>query len=141
MDQKELALAGLAPAKGAYHSPIQVQKLFFLLDKNIPEIYGGPLFNFEPYNYGPFDKKVYQTLEELENEGLVDIDLKSVIRTYKLTELGQTKGDKVLSDLPEVAQKFMVEVSNYVRKLSFNQLVSAIYKAYPEMRVNSVFQG
>jgi hypothetical protein len=35
---------------------------------------------------------------------------------------------------------YIRQASEFVRSLSFTQLVSAIYKAYPEMRENSVFQ-
>ncbi len=140
MNQKELILAGLAPAKGASHSPVQVQKLFFLIDRNIPEEIEGPLFNFHPYNYGPFDKTVYDVLLDLTFEGLVDIIPQDLLICYKLTLKGQEEGENLLSDLPKSANKFIEQVSEFVRSLSFTQLVSAIYKAYPEMRANSVFQ-
>ena len=140
MNQRDIVLAGLAPAKGVFHTPVQVQKLFFLLDKNISDAYGGPLFDFRPYNYGPFDSKVYQVLEQLEKEGLVDIDLQYNWRIYKLTIIGQEEADRIFNGLPEVAKNFITDVSNFVRNLSFTQLVQAIYKAYPEMKENSVFQ-
>ena len=141
MDQKEIILAGLTPANGVIHTPVQVQKLFFLLDKNIPELYGGPLFDFQPYNYGPFDKAVYDVLRELTIEGYVDIIPQGSLTCYKLTASGQKEGEKLLSELPQSARKFIEEVSVFVRRLSFTQLVSAIYEIYPEMRANSVFQG
>ena len=140
MDQRKLVLIGLAPAKGALHTPVQVQKLFFLLEKKIPQVYGGPLFDFRPYNYGPFDSTVYQVLEELEREGLVDIDAQYDWKTYSLTVPGQKEADKIFDGLPGMAKEFIKETSNFVRGLSFTQLVRAIYKAYPEMKQNSVFQ-
>jgi hypothetical protein len=141
MDRKEIVLAGLAPAKGAPHSPVQVQKLFFLIDKNISDLIDGPYFSFEPYNYGPFDSQVYFVLEELEDEGLVKITYDSTWRKYMLTKRGQELGDELLESLPEKARDFIERASQFVREHSFTQLVSAIYKAYPEMRANSVFQS
>lgn len=47
---------------------------------------------------------------------------------------------RILRQLPPKAQTYIERVSTFVRGLSFTQLVSAIYKAYPEMRANSVFQ-
>jgi len=140
VDQRELVLAGLLPAKGAPHTPVQVQKLFFLLDKNIPETYNGPLFDFKPYNYGPFDRDVYLVLEKLEEEGLVDIDTQYSWRTYGLTVKGQEEAGKIFKQLPENARSFIPAASEFVRALNFTQLVRAIYKAYPEMKQNSVFQ-
>ena len=141
MNQKEIVLAGLAPANGEQHSPVQVQKLFFLIDKKIADAVGGPYFEFQPYNYGPFDSAVYTVLEELESDGYVDIIPNRNWMNYKLTVQGQEKGEEILNGLPDEAKAFFVKASEFVRRLSFTQLVSAIYKAYPEMRANSVFQG
>lgn len=141
MDRKQIILAGLATGNGASFSPVQVQKLFFLIDRNIPAIINGPLFNFQPYNYGPFDKAVYDTLEGLAAEGLVEIISQFTWKNYKLTDRGQETGENLLGELPEPARTYISELSSFVRSLPFSQLVSAIYKAYPEMRANSVFQG
>lgn len=143
MHKASYVLCGLTPAQRTAHSPVQVQKLFFLLDKGIGGCVGGPFFNFEPYHYGPFDQEVYRTLEELTAEGLVEIELEPCGRwnAYRLTPEGQKKGDELLTKFPDEVQQFIRDVSGFVRKLSFAQLVSAIYKAYPEMKANSVFQG
>jgi hypothetical protein len=140
MDQREIVLAGLAPAEGALHSPVQVQKLFFLLDANIPNDIKGPLFNFQPYNYGPFDKRVYEILEGLAKEGYVEIVRCNSWNNYRLTSKGQEEGGKLLNALDERPRNYIRVVSDFVRSLSFTQLVTAIYKAYPDMRQNSVFQ-
>jgi DNA-binding PadR family transcriptional regulator len=140
MNPKDLILAGLAPSKGALHSPVQVQKLFFLIDKNIPDEIGGPVFNFTPYNYGPFDKAVYTNLRELETEGLVDVEIRGGYHCYRLTIDGQVRALELFSQFPKYVQNYLSEASEFVRKLSFTELVSAIYRAYPEMKANSVFQ-
>jgi hypothetical protein len=142
MNRHQFVLAALAPAHGVPHSPVQVQKLLFLLDENIQDSAGGPHFNFEPYHYGPFDKEVYDVLQELETEGLVEIEPETLHRwnTYRLTREGQKAGETILSTLPQTAQTYMTTVSDFVRSLPFAQLVAAIYKAYPHMKANSVFQ-
>ena len=141
MDQRTIVLAGLTPAKGAAYTPVQVQKMFFLLDRNISQLLGGPFFDFQPYNYGPFDKDVYGILEQLARDELVMIDTENNWRTYKLTARGQEEGERVFNALPGQIQSYIGSVSGFVRGLSFTQLVRAIYKAYPEMKQNSVFQG
>jgi uncharacterized protein YwgA len=140
MNKREVMLAGLAPSLGARHSPVQIQKLFFLLDRNIADVVGGPFFNFQPYNYGPFDKVVYETLEELAAEGLVQID-NGDRRHYQLTPSGVNEAKIIFDRLPTKAKTYIVQASEFVRKLTFGQLVSAIYEAYPEMKANSVFEG
>jgi hypothetical protein len=140
MTRKELLQAGLAPARGATHSPVQVQKLFFLIDRSIPEEVGGPHFNFGPYNYGPFDLAVYMELDALAAQGKVEILFNGRWQEYRLTENGQAEGERLLNGLIERARNYLVRLSAFVRSLTFTQLVSAIYRAYPEMRENSVFQ-
>lgn len=141
MDRKEIVLTAMAPAGGAQHSPVQMQKLLFLIDHNAADLLGGPFFNFAPYHYGPFDKTVYEVLEELESEGYVDTTPERTWKNYRLTVAGQEEADKQFFALPERVRNYLRRTSEFVRGLSFTQLVSAIYRAYPETRANSVFQG
>ena len=139
MDSEEIVLAALAPAEGKPHTPVQVQKLLFLIDQEAGELLGRH-FKFKPYHYGPFDKGVYKVLEEIDKKGLITIRSDGWQRTYALTPTGQRKGSCLLSDLPKPAQEYIKEVSEFVRKLSFLELVSSIYQQYPDMRKNSVLR-
>ena len=134
-------LVAMSPAGTGSFSPVQVQKLFFLLDKNVAVQTKGPHFNFKPYDYGPFDKDVYLELENLRSDGLAEILMPRShgSRIYKLTDKGLETGARNFEKLPEDIRRYICESVNFVRSLSFAELVSAIYKAYPEMRVNSVF--
>lgn len=140
MDRRNFVLAALSVAKGGLHTPVQVQKLFFLIDQEIPELVEGPRFNFVPYNYGPFDQDVYRDLDILRLGGFVDLVPQGTWSSYRLTPEGQSEGDLHFAALEQKAAAYIIEASDFVRKLSFTQLVSAIYKAYPDMRQNSVFQ-
>ena len=143
MNRKHLVLAALAASNGAVHTPVQVQKLFFLLDKRISTHLGGPWFNFAACDYGPFDRAVYDELENLEREGLVEITRTSDLRrkTYRLTAEGQGEGNEILKGLDTKLVEYLQRLSKWVRSLSFAELVSSIYREYPEMKVNSVFRG
>ena len=141
MTKCEVVLAALAPAQGKQHSPVQAQKLLFLLDREVPQLVAGPHFNFEPYNYGPFDKAVYQVLDQLDKDELVTIRSGGWQRTYALTPTGQKKGDRLMGELSEAAQDYIRCASVFVLKLNFLQLVSAIYKAYPDMQENSILRS
>jgi uncharacterized protein YwgA len=139
--RNEVVLAALAPARGAAHTPVQVQKLMFLLDQKLPIDLGGPHFQFQPYHYGPFDKEVYNTLDTLAQSGLVEIVFGTGNwREYRLTAEGQAQGETTLEGMEPRAKDYIWRLSDFVRKLSFSELVSAIYKAYPQMRTRSVFQ-
>lgn len=142
MDTNSLVLAALSPAGGAEYTPVQVQKLLFLIEMNVPHEVGGQHFDFQPYDYGPFDKTIYQVLETLEATGLIQISEAPgrSWKTYRLTDEGTQAGSAALSQLSEAAQDYIRRLSKYVRTVSFAELVSSVYKAYPEMKVNSVFQ-
>ena len=73
MLRRDVLLMMMAPAGTAVHTPVQVQKLAFLIDRLVGETIGGTSFDFKPWHYGPFDKAVYQVLEELERDNLVEI--------------------------------------------------------------------
>jgi len=107
----------------------------------IPSLVEGPHFDFQPYNYGPFDKNIYAELMGLFSEGCVDVIPENTWLSYRLTEKGQELADKILGSFQEKAQKYIKVISEFVRSLPFEQLVTAIYKAYPEMKENSVFQS
>ena len=142
MDRKLLVLAALAPAEGDSHTPVQIQKLLFLIDRQISDEVGGPYFDFQPYDYGPFDQEVYQVLEELISEDLIEVaeEPGRHWKKYSLTHMGQVSGEDAINSLKEPIRDYIQTLSNFVRSLSFPQLVSSIYKAYPEMRENSVFR-
>ena len=66
-------LAMAAGGQATLFEPVRIQKLLFMMDREIPHLLGGPHFRFAPYRYGPFDQAVYQELESLRDAGLVDI--------------------------------------------------------------------
>lgn len=140
--RQAVVLAALSSSPGEAFAPVQVQKMFFLIDENISADLGGKTFSFEPYDYGPFDKAVYQELSALESQGLVEIFSLAPGaggRRYRLTSNGQALGQQIFANLPQGAQSYMAEVSSWVRKLTFAQLVGSIYKAFPHMRERSIF--
>ncbi len=141
MDRKKLILATLSCEQDAVYTPVQLQKLFFLVDKKLPDYIGGEQFNFQPYHYGPFDSDVYHELSNLSNEGMVNIIEGYKWNRYALTNEGQSIGEKTFQELDSAAQSLIKKLVRLILSLGFSQLVSAIYKAYPEMRANSVFQG
>jgi uncharacterized protein len=143
LTQEDVVLAALSSGQGMTFSPVKVQKLLFLVDKNIPSYTDGPHFDFRAYDYGPFDADVYRVLEALEEKGLVEVNKSPFTRwrDYRLTPEGQKRGDTVLSGMATEAKQFLEALVAWMRKLSFEQLVSAIYKQYPDMKANSVFRG
>jgi uncharacterized protein len=142
MDRSEILLAGLAAGgENATYTPVQVQKLFFLLDREAAATLGGPFFKFVPYDYGPFDQAVYAGLDDLARRNLASIQNTGRYRVYCLSQTGHMEGLRLLATMQPGAKEYLVNVANWVRQLSFQQLVASIYNRYPEMKVNSVFRG
>lgn len=141
MDRMSFVLAALAAAGAdSSFSPVQVQKLFFLIDREASHLVDGPHFSFQPYDYGPFDREVYSQIEALCASDLAVIKNEGRVRTYELSAVGYAQGQEVLHGLPENTREYLSAIALWVRSLSFQQLVSAIYKRHPDMKVNSVFQ-
>lgn len=142
MTRSEMLLAGLAAGgENATYTPVQVQKLFFLLDREASASLGGPFFRFVPYDYGPFDQAVYAGLDDLARRDMALVQSTGRYRVYGLTQAGQAEGQRLLKGLLPNAREYVESVARWVRQLSFQQLVAAIYNKYPDMKANSVFRG
>ena len=118
--------------------PIQLQKLLFLIDREIHEFVNGPHFHFIPYNYGPFDKDIYIEINILIRKGEVDANAEERYPSYFLTGSGTLSGINALNGFPEPASQYMQEAAAWVRSLTFKQLLAAIYAYFPDMAINSV---
>lgn len=137
--RSDIVLAAMAAGSaGARFDPVRVQKLFFLIDREISDFIDGPYFHFEPYHYGPFDKAVYEELDSLAEQGKMKIDTTRQYNQYSLTDSGYERGVAVLSTLPELAANYMEEAAKWVRLVPFKHLLAAIYRQYPDMAINSV---
>jgi hypothetical protein len=115
----------------------------FLIATNAPSLVTeGPSFNFVPYDYGPFDRAVYAEASSLKQEGLADIQPSGwgQWNMYSSSKEGTEKGNELLARMSAARRKYVTETSHWVRAQSFTSLVKSIYKAYPNMRANSIFR-
>jgi uncharacterized protein YwgA len=139
MRRIEVALVMLATAGGGEFTPVQIQKALFLLDREAADLFDqGERYHFRPYDYGPFDRAVYDDLEELAGRGLAEI-ARDWTRKYRATPRGVSEGERLLHTVAEQRQRFVQKVSEFVRTHSFSELVTSIYRAYPDMQENSIF--
>ncbi len=144
MTRSEMLLAILAASQGRPLTPVQIQKAAFLVTRHFPGlIRHGPRYNFTPYDYGPFDQAVYSDVELLARAGEVEITRREGTNwnQYAASDSGIARGTELLGAMRPNEQDYVRRVSAWVRSLSFEDLVRAIYNQYPEMRVNSVFRG
>lgn len=142
MDNKAWTLLAIAAAEGQPLTPVQLQKSLFLLGRNAPKSVGDDFYRFSPYNYGPFCQRVYSDAEILAATGLVRID-RPVGRSwveYAITDAGMLRASEIRKSVSVEVVSYLQNVVAWCKSLSFQELVSAIYEAYPEQRANSVFR-
>ena len=123
-------------------SPVQLQKTLFILSKQLPDAVGDSFYNFVPYNYGPFDRAVYEDAEELARGGQIEITQRDGENwnRYVITREGEVDISRAVYEHRDAAD-YLERLVKWVQEQTFQGLVSAVYAKYPEMRANSVFQG
>jgi hypothetical protein len=140
MNRVDWNLLVLAAAEGKPLDPAQLQKVLFLLQDKVPGALADG-YHFRPYHYGPFDPDVYSDAEFLAQDGLVSIVAAGGgWKTYAATDRGLAKAKCLVDGADPSAVAYARRVVQWARGLSFNQLVGAIYREYPQMRVNSIFR-
>jgi len=142
LSRDEIALVMLSLAEGQGFTPVQIQKALFLASDKVSDAFSpDSRYDFQPYDYGPFDRQVYSDLEMLDALGVATISQQpgSRWRTYAATPQGIEEGHDLAERLTAHQREILKRIVKLVRSLSFNELVSAIYKAYPPMRARSVF--
>jgi hypothetical protein len=139
MERHDWTLLVIAAADGRALSPVQLQKVLFLLGKDLG-LDGGGYYNFHAYDYGPFDVDVYRDAERLAARGLVTIE-HGAYKTFTITGAGKAKAAEVGVALNEPARGFVRELVAWALRQSFQDIVKAVYRRFPEMRQNSVFRG
>ena len=140
-------LAGMAATEEPVRfASIQIQKLFFLYDEKIRKDSGKtPFFDFKPYDYGPFDKTVYEDIEDLESKNLAEITsvqapYQSRRKLYALSYRGFNQGKEILAEMPTSERNQIRKVmTSLLQHRSFGDLVVSVYREYPHMRANSKF--
>lgn len=143
MRRRDWALLALGAASGEPLSPVQLQKSLFLLGESLPWAIGPEFYQFRPYHYGPFDRAVYCDAEDLAEEGLVRLQREPARPwvEYAATTQGLRRAEALRTEAPAQAVAYLDAVVAWARRLSFQELVTSIYKLYPGQRVNSVFKA
>jgi hypothetical protein len=130
--KEEFVLRVLSLLHSFSFSPIQVQKLFFLLEKRIGK--EAQYFKFTPYHYGPYDEELTTLLAKLERQERITSSIIDGIKHYSINQqldiggfLDEKKKNFILNDLVP-----------FIKSKSFFDLCYSIYKEFPEMAKRSV---
>jgi|tagenome__1003787_1003787.scaffolds.fasta_scaffold20937086_2 hypothetical protein len=141
MDRKDWTLLAISAADAKGLTPVQLQKVLFLLGREMEHELGGDFYHFRPYHYGPFDRAVYGDAEKLSNEDAVEINQRvgENWNRYVISNEGREQADFVKKRASAGAVEYLNRIVEWALRQSFPQLVNAIYTKYPDMKVNSVF--
>ena len=118
LTRQDWNLLAIAAAGGAPLSPVQLQKVLFLLGCEQKAAAGKDFYSFSPYNYGPFDKHVYEDAEALAIDGLVQIQ-RGRWADYSATGAGLAKATKLEASASADAVAYLRKVVQWARSLSF----------------------
>jgi uncharacterized phage-associated protein len=139
-DRNSVLLFALAAAPERSLTPVQVQKIAFLIAQEAKKLAPKPFYKFVAYNYGPFDPAIYNDLNKYAEEGLVAVEQPpgTRVRRYRLTPEGlESIQSYEMESSPLVS--YIAKATEWVTSLSFPDLVRAIYSRYPSFKKNSVF--
>lgn len=144
MNRSDWVLLILSSAGERGLTPVQLQKVVFLLQKNLDtKNRAGLEYNFKPYHYGPFDAQIYTDVETLSARGLVSPKKRvgSSWSSYHITERGSEQAQGLSARLSHGAYSYVGELVAWVQAKSFQTLIASIYKKYPEYKVRSIFRS
>lgn len=142
MIRKLLPLAILeAAGDGKIEGITRFQKLVFLAQR---EQDGEQPYDFEPKDYGPFSKDLYDDLDLLVTNGFVDrskeqTELGNEKQVYELTE----KGRRAVERARKEDEEFPINVTGAEQVLSeygdmsLWKLLEYVYETYPSLARNS----
>jgi len=125
----------------------RLQKLMFLIQKRLEE-HGEPIkwgYLFQPYDYGPFAKELYDDLDQLRRRGLVEererhLDDDVIQYNYILTSKGENYVEEQFDGQEEIKKmsKAASCIKNSFNHIPLQQLIDHVYTEYPEYAENSV---
>ncbi|ELZ05374.1 hypothetical protein C482_02451 [Natrialba chahannaoensis JCM 10990] len=151
MDRKTLP-AALLYANEQEHivGRTRLQKLVFLIEMAFQEEDGSlPLspdsYNFEPYDYGPFSKELYDDIDSLKKQDLI----REISEEYKEGEVRyvyeiEDQGKQLVeNNLDKEEMRAVLRLSSNF-KGTFNDdslpdLIKEVYSRYPKFAENSIY--
>lgn len=138
-----LLLASDAVSSGAETQPLdrlRIQKGVFLLTQR-GSVDWRDIYEFSPYDWGPFSRDLAFDLKELVDEGLLEKEPVSGhrYRRYRTTDRGNDLLAREGVTVPE--RKFVERTRAFVTSRSFSELLRDVYAEYPDYAIKSRFRG
>jgi hypothetical protein len=120
--------------------PIRIQKGMFLfaMESGAP---ASEVYQFEPYNWGPFSRAIYGDLETLEAQGLIERVpvMGATYARYRRTPDGEAAASRLAAKANPEWLSYLLDLRGKITNASFDRLLRAVYKQYPEYATRSIF--
>jgi uncharacterized protein len=145
LDRSDLALLTMSQIAGSHGEQypldrIRVQKAIFLLTQRGSRQWRH-LYDYRPYNWGPYSSQLASDTEILIREGLLEDVPGAQHGRYRTTPIGESRAREAWKSLSDQEQSFLRTVRGYVTSRSFTQLLREVYAAYPDYATASQFSG
>jgi uncharacterized protein len=142
LTRRDWLLVFIGLPDGSYPTDqIRLMKGMFLLSKEGPPE-GRDLYDFEPYDFGPFDKRVYADLDSLTSDGLIASDpvMGTNRRTFRVTSRGEAMVRELAAGFSPESLQYLADLKQFVGSMSFLRLLRHVYAKYPQYAVRSVMR-
>jgi hypothetical protein len=138
VDRQDVMLLIADGADGRFPlDPIRLMKGCFIVAEIGPPDWK-PLFEFSPYDYGPFDPSVYRARDALLGKGLLVAIPAGRYSHYKITEAGHERAEEIARGLDAPVAEWLRNIGHWVTSKSFNDLLREIYDRFPDYATRSI---
>ena len=137
---RDWVLSLLMYSEGEMKGAIRLTKTLYLVDRTLDERGGESPFEFEWYNYGPYDERIFDILEELESEGMVTSKTLSgtddSLHLYQLTEEAWSEAEDAVSSLSKSERQAFQDTLRAWSDASTDTILSYVFDSRSQMAAN-----
>jgi uncharacterized protein len=98
------------------------------------------LFNFRPYDFGPFDSSVYSLKDSLVSRGLLDAAKPTRYGKYTLTAEGSARARSLEAEIGKEDADWIRSIGRWLTSNSFSGIANKVYSDFPEFATRSVMR-
>ncbi|KXB07319.1 hypothetical protein AKJ52_00485 [candidate division MSBL1 archaeon SCGC-AAA382C18] len=144
LKKKLLPLALIYTGGEAIEGRTRLQKMIFLAQQDMED--SVETYDYEPYDYGPFSKELYDDIDDLVDEGIIKeqkekLDDGRIKYFYEMSEEGQEIIESKMDnnkDFHDLKEK-MEDIKSTYNKKNLRDLLNEVYSRYPKYAEESVF--
>jgi hypothetical protein len=138
VDRQDIMLLIADGADGTFLlDPIRLMKGCFIVAEIGPEEWKH-LFEFSPYDYGPFDPSVYRARDALVGKDLLEAMPAGRYSHYAVTSTGRERAQEIAKRMDQRQAQWLRNIGHWVTSKSFNDLLREIYDRFPNYASRSI---